>query len=239
MESSNTITTEAPEVKSNVAPHAVPHGQLENDVKLTGALAPSATMLVKSAVKEDDFNIAALVAEVALGKLKAGGMIKERCNLNATKLVNSVVARYRNEFTAIYLPGQQIRQKSYEKIQDEVGAWITGKLAGFIHDGNSVSARKSYVFRKPRLEDQLDSPDTEMPRWLLKLTAEGEERIDIKEQRFACNLEIGRIKKRLKDLEAKPNPDHDLERRYREKLVTQETTLNILDVQLAKRAETK
>jgi hypothetical protein len=216
-----------------VEPHAVPHGQLENDVKAKGALAPSATLLSHSAISEDDFDIKLLVAKIAQGKLKAGGMIRERCNLNATKLVNSTVAAYRNEFTAIYRPGQQLPSKVYERIQDEVGVWITTKLATTITKENSVSTRRSFVFRKPRLEDIKDGPDTETPRWMEKVVQEGENRVSLREQRFACNLEIGRINKRLKDLEAKPNPDHDLERKYKERLTTQELTLTYLDSQLA------
>lgn len=197
-------------------------------------LAQSATQLTQSNNGEQNYPFAEVVQRIAMGKLKAGGLTRERANLNPEKLVKSVLADYRNCFAAIYPDKSRIPTHVYEKIQDEVGKWITGKLAAVIHAGNAISSRRSFTYRKPRLGEDNDSPI-----WLETVTNQGENRISFEEQRFACKLEIGRIEKRLKDLRAKPNPDYDLEKSYTEKLTKQERELTYIEGEISRQNSVK
>lgn len=192
-------------------------------------LAPSATMLTTSNNGEENFPFDEVVSRIAAGKLKAAGFTRERVNLNPEKLVKSVIAEYRNSFAAIYPDKNRLPSAVVEKIQDAVGRWITGKLSSLIHKGNSIGATRGFIYRKPKLGE-----DTESPMWIEQVTQRGENRVSLEEQLFACHLEIGRIEKRLKDLAAKPTPDHELEKKYNERLNRQSREEIYLKAEIAR-----
>lgn len=198
---------------------------------MTQVLAPSVTLLTTSNNGEENFPFDEVTERIAKGKLKAAGMTRERFNLNPEKLVKSVIAEYRNSFAAIYPDKSRLPVTVIEKIQDAVGRWITGKLARTITAANSISSRAGFVYRKPRLGE-----DRESPMWIEQVTNTGENRISLEEQRFACTLEIGRIEKRLKDLRAKPNPDFELEKKYQERLVRMEREQTYLKGEISAQA---
>lgn len=199
-----------PEVKQ-VEPHTVPHGQLENDVKLSGAVTNNATKLAFSG---QPYDIVASVERIAKGKLKSAGLITEKFNLNGEKLTKSVIADYRAHHPSVYGARDRVPVNIVEQIENAVGEFIVNKLAKNLTPQNTVSFKRSFVFRRPKLGD-----DNDYEQWVLKLEALGEERAGLKEQLFASNCEITRIEKRLKDLMAKKTPDHALEKRYNERLL--------------------
>jgi hypothetical protein len=205
------------------------NGTTETNV---ATLTPSGKLSATPSTSESEFNFDALVERVAMGKLKEGGMTLEKCNLNASKLVSSCLSRYRENFPSIYRKGQQVSAVAYEKIQEAVGRWITGKLARVITAENAVKTTKSYVYRKPKITGE----DDPAKRWIIKLTTEGEEHPDLKGQKFAATLEIGRQERRLKDLAKRGQLTDEIEQAINAKILEQKQELAWLEAEMASQA---
>jgi HAMP domain-containing protein len=195
-------------------------------------LTPGGKLMAAPSTSEAEFNFDALVERVAMGKLKEGGMALEKCNLNAGKLVSSCLSRYRDNFPSIYRKGQQVSSEAYEKIQAAVGRWITGKLASVITAENSVRTTKSFVYRKPKISGE----DDPAKRWVVKINTEGEEHPDLKAQKLAATLEIGRQQRRLKDLAKRNQLTDEIEANINAKIAEQQQEVSWLEKEIASQA---
>lgn len=169
-------------------------------------LAQSATQLTQTNHGEEAFPFDEVVSKLGEQKLKKNGLTRQAFNLNPQKLIASVCAEYRAKFAMIYGKSDRLPSKVFDRISEEVHKWIEGKLQ-LVTPQNAVSVRRSFVHK---------SKDMSVAE---RVTIIGENVISLQEQLLGINIFISASERRLKDLEAKPTPDLDQEKKVKERLL--------------------
>src|SRR5215813_5286581 len=170
--------------------------------KRSKILANSATKLAVSPHKgEADFDFQLCVKRNA--DRAAKGTTRERQLLNRNKLVSACCNDYKSHFTAIYGKTDLLPHDIYNRINDEVDKFLQAQF-NRVNLSNALSLRRGFYHNFRGLEV------TE------RITILGENKLELKEQLFGCNMFIEAANKRLNDLMQKPTPNFDLEKQTRE-----------------------
>ena len=171
---------------------------------MSNAIAQSATELSVSVNGESDFDIPACVRRQAERTSK--GVTRERQLLNRNKLVSATCADYRMHFPAIYGKSERLPSEVFTKVEEAVDSFIQSQLQR-VNSLNVLNLRRSFFhnWKEKEITERV------------QLT--GENKLSLKDQLFGTTVFIAQAEKRLKDLEAKPTPDHDREKAVKENIM--------------------
>lgn len=184
---------------------------------MSNAIAQSATTLAKSGQGEDNFDLVACVAKVALRAAK--GTTRERQMINRNKLVSATCSDYRSHFASVYGKSEKLPADIFAKINDAVDTFIKGTLAQ-VNPANAIMYRRGFHHNGNQYEV------TE------RVQVVGENKLTLKEQHLGINLFIGAAEKRLKALEAKKTPDYDMEKQVKEQLMKLNVTKSYIQTEM-------
>jgi len=171
---------------------------------MSNALAQSATALAQSGVGETEFDFILHANKAAWTDGK--GLTMERAMLQRSKLITSVVNAYRNQFAGIYGRKDVLPSEIFAKVENAVDTVISRALGG-INENNVLSVRRSFHYNKA------NHTVTE------RVTAIAENMLTLKKQLLGITIYVTAAEKRLRELEAKPTPNHDAEKKVRERIM--------------------
>jgi hypothetical protein len=186
------------------------------------AIAQSATQLAVSpnGEHEFDFNLVAKNASFSDSK----GLTREKAMLQRSKLITSVVNTYRSHFSSIYGRKDVLPKDIFEKIEQAVDLVIAEAMSA-VHNCNVISMRRAFHYQKSSMSV------TE------RVTVVGENILTLREQKLGITLYIGQAEKRLRELQAKPTPNHDAEKKLNERLMNLGITKSFIETELQKLEE--
>jgi len=170
---------------------------------MSNALAQSATALAQSGVGEDNFDFVLHAKRAAWTDGK--GLTMERAMLQRSKLITSVVNNYRNQHAGIYGRKDLLPSEIFTKVEHAVDSVIASALGG-ITEHNVISSRRAFYYNKG------NHTVTE------RVVIIAENMLTLKKQLLGITIYVTAAEKRLKDLEAKPTPNHDQEKKVRERI---------------------
>lgn len=185
-------------------------------------MAPSATILTESGNSEQAYPFNTVLSQLA--NIAKKNLVRGGSTLNRTKLISAMCAQYRYSFSAIYGKGEVLPTDIHAKICESVDNYIHGELSNNINSSNSVSLRRTFAWNEKEMTV------------FEKVTAIGHNVLALKEQRLGITIFIGQCEKRLKELEAKPNPDFDLEKAVKDRLFKLNVTKQYIESEIAKQA---
>lgn len=183
-------------------------------------LTNNATKLAISTPPELDFD--AIVSKNALRSVK--GVTRERLLINHSKLFATCAAETRSLLGQE--KGNNLPAEIADKLSNAVDAFINQHIQR-INPSNAISFRRSFA-HKSRDMQIVD-----------KLTAIGENVLNLKEQHLGCNILLTEKNRSLDELMKKPNPDYDREMSVKEEIAKLERTKTFIESCLAKNAEIK
>jgi hypothetical protein len=188
------------------------------------AIAPSATQLtVSNGNPEWDDSMFYGSAKRAAARTSKG-VTRERQLLNRNKLVSAVCADYRSHFASMYGKTDRLPSAVFEQIEKAVDKFLTEKL-GEVNVLNCISYRRAFYHNAKQMEI------TE------RITNTGENKLTLKEQHLGVTLYIGQAERRLKELEAKPNPDYELEKAMKQRIMQLNLTKDYIEGEMAHQAK--
>jgi hypothetical protein len=185
---------------------------------MSNATAQSTSELTKTGQSEKNWDYAASVARAA--SRKTTGITREAHNLRRQQLVDSCKADYRAHFASVYGKTDRLPTDIFNAIELAVDTFITSQL-GRINAANAISFRRGFYWAEK------DMSVTE------RVTAVGENKITLQEQKLGIVIFIAQAKKRLKDLEAKPTPDLDAEKECKSRIMRLEVTKSFIEREIA------
>lgn len=150
---------------------------------------------------------------------KATSITRERRMLQRSKLISAVCADYRAHFAAIYGKTDRLPSEVFEEIEKAVDNYIQESL-NVVHKLNVIGMRRSFY------HDHKNMSITE------RATVTGENQLAHKEQLFGVNLMIGAAERKLRELEAKPTPDHEREQSVKVTLMKLNVTKNFIEAEI-------
>jgi hypothetical protein len=181
---------------------------------MSNAIAQSATKLAVSPNGEANYDFRESVTRAAFRSAK--GITRERQMLNRQKLISAVCVDYRLHFSAIHGRADRLPTEIHTKICNEVDSFLTAQM-NHVNTANIISHRRSFFFAEK------DMQITE------RETLVGENQLDLQQQLTGIILFIGAAQKKLKDLEAKPTPNYDLEKEVKARIMKLEATKSFIN----------
>lgn len=190
----------------------------------TNVLAQSATQLSVSNVSSPEWtelNFNASVLKVA--ERKAKGITVERWMLKRNDLVSGVCADYRAHFAAMFGKTDRLPSDVFSKVETAVDKFLSEKLAAV--NGLNVLSQRKYFFHS---EKQMEVTQ--------RVTNTGENKLALQEQHLGITIFITQAERRLKDLEAKPNPDLELEKEVKQRIMRLNVTKAFIEGEMKHQA---
>lgn len=165
-----------------------------------------------------EVNFLAIVEKNSRRVVKENSTTREGWTLNHSKLFSACCAEVKSSLgmeQAARLP-----QEVADKINDAIVSFGMSRLSA-INPTNVISIRKAF------------HADNRNLRVTERITAVGENTLPLKEQLLGIKLAIGVKERRLKDIQAKPNPDYDLEKSTKEHIAKLELTKAHIEASIA------
>lgn len=166
---------------------------------------------------EDNWDYKARV--IILANRASKGVTRERQILKRQSLIDGMKNDYRVHFASIYGKSDKLPTAVFEKICETVDAFIGEQLAR-VNTSNVIGLRRGFHWAEK------DMGFTE------RVVLTGENSISLEEQHLASTIFITQAEKRLKDLEAKPTPDHEAEKTIKERIMRLTVTRTFIEQEI-------
>lgn len=181
-------------------------------------IAPSVSSVVVTPNGEDQWNFAESAQRASSRQAK--GLTRERVFLNRQKLIASCCADYRAHFAAVYGKTERLPSVIFERIETAVDELIAKNLRA-INPCNAVSLRRAFAHKANDM------------KFVERVTAVGENEITLQEQHCGCVIALEQAKRRLIELEKKPNPDYEREKQVKQSIMKLELTKSFIEGEIA------
>jgi len=185
---------------------------------MSNAIAQSASVVTINPCGEENYDF--LECAMRSSSRQSKGLTRERVFLNRQKLVASVCADYRAHFAAIYGKTERLPSVVFEKVESAVDTVIERNLKA-VHTGNAISMRRAFAHKANDM------------KFVERVTCVGENELALQEQHCGCVIALEQAKRRLMDLEKKPNPDHEREKQVKQQIMKLELTKSFIEGEIA------